>query len=383
MLDPLYPAEYSTDYSPDATQDLADGDWQEQIAQLLRRPENLRSVHQPVVDLRSGACVGYEALVRVAEWPARSPQPWFRAASRTGLAAQLEAAALAASLRGRATMPGERFLVVNLGSSCLSHPAIGAVFNDQDDVNGIVVSPTDPEGVTRPGPEREALDALRARGVLVAVSVSDAGRPELATLLSIRPDLVTLDVSMIRDVHADPLRQRLVRLVVDMAGEFDATALAQGVESLDDARFLQFAGVSMAQGWLFGRARPGFLPPPDEVAAWLVAAWEESTTLTRLGRLAVPVPRVGEVGSSPWQVELDGEGRLRGVHTADGVVDGRDLLRLRASQPIRVAARRILGAPPGRRAHGLVAVVDDASRFVGLAEESAVLREAIDGAEPN
>ncbi|NLT53878.1 MAG: EAL domain-containing protein [Actinomycetales bacterium] len=362
----------------------AEPDWEEQVARLLRRPENLRSVYQPIVDLRSGACVGYEALTRVAEWPARSPEPWFIAASRTGLSAQLEAAALLTSLRGRAEMPREHFLTVNVTPVTLTHTSVTEVLLDQGDLRGLVAELTELEPVVGEGAHASALAGLRERGLMVATDVVEGGVTELERVTAVRPDLIKVDRRLVKGVHADPVRDRFVRLLVTMANEMGAAVLAEGVEALEDARFLQFVGVRMAQGWLFGRARPGFLPPSGEVTEWLRAAWEENVTLTRVGRLAVPLARVGEPGNPDgWLADVDGLGRLRALVGAGGnvTVPASTVVRLRSSQDLRSAAHRVLVAGPQRRPHGLVVVVDDEGRFVGLVDADVLLREVVTGAD--
>jgi hypothetical protein len=85
---------------------------EERVAELLARPASVHSVHRPVVGLDDGRCLGYEATVRIADTGEQSSAPWFRAAAQTGLSGRLGALALNAALRERATMPGERFLVV-------------------------------------------------------------------------------------------------------------------------------------------------------------------------------------------------------------------------------------------------------------------------------
>ena len=358
----------------------AQAEWEEQIARLLRRPENLRSVYQPIVDLRSGDCVGYEALTRVAEWPARSPQPWFQAASRTGLAAQLEAAALVTALRGRSQLPPDRFLTVNVGPTALGHSVVTDVLLDQGDLRGLVVELTDISSVIGEGRHVEVLGGLRERGLFVAVDITDAGLSELDRVFSLKPDLVKLDRGLIKGAHANPVRDRLIRLVVSLAEENGAAVQAEGVEALEDARFLQFVGVRMGQGWLFGRARPGFLPPSSEVTSWLQATWEENITMTRVGRLAVPIGRVGDPRSpGQWLADVDGAGRLRALVSQDGLttIAASNIVRLRASHDLRGAARRVLAAGESRRPFDLIVVTDDTGKFVGLIDHETLLREAL------
>jgi EAL domain-containing protein (putative c-di-GMP-specific phosphodiesterase class I) len=241
---------------------------EEGIAELLARPSGLRSINRPVVALSDGRCVGYQATVRLAEWAARSPAPWFRAAAESGLSGQLGALALEAALRERATLPGERFLAVELDPDALGHPDVIAVLTAEDDVSDLVITLISTE---MPAGHRAkpVLEEFRARGLLLAVPAGTAGLADLLAVERLAPDLVLLPLDLVRDVHRHPLQQRLIDVVIEFADGTGAATLAEEVETLDEALALRTAGVRMAQGWLFGRARPGYVPPSAEVSEWL------------------------------------------------------------------------------------------------------------------
>ncbi len=368
------------DDGSDPTEESADPQWEEEVARLLRRPESLRCVYQPVVDLRTGECAGYEALTRVADWPARSPQPWFTAAARTGLAGQLEAASLGNALKGRGDLELEQFLAVNIAAPFLDEEAVLTVLWGQPDLAGLVVELSWPDGVAAESAPSAAVAAMRVSGLRIACDVVEAGRVELDRMTQLRPDLVKLDASLVKGAFEDPVRDRLVRMVVSMAEEMGAVVQAEGVESLDDARHLQVVGVRLAQGWLFGRARPSFLPPPVEVATWLRTRWEETVTLTRTGRLARPIPSTWPADGTPtdWIAELDADGRLVALVDAAGErINASRLLRLRAAQDLRSAAVRVLASGGDRRTLGLLSVTDENGRFIGLAEVDELMREVL------
>lgn len=357
----------------------------EDVARLLRRPESLRCVYQPVVDLRTGEQAGFEALTRVADWPARSPQPWFAAAARTGLAGQLEAASLVNALRGRVELGAEQFLAVNVVAPSLDDPAVLSVLAEQEDLSGIVVELAWPDGTTAADVVLgEEVAGLRARGLRIACDVAEAGRAELDRLDRVTPDLVKLDTVLVKDAHGDPVRDRLIRLVVSMATAMGAVVQAEGVETLDDARYLQAVGARLGQGWLFGRARPSMMPPMPEVASWLQATWAEAVARTRTGRLARGVPVAGATptptGSEPdgWTAVLDPQGRLQALRGADGAeVPASRLVRLRASQDLRSSAVRVLASGAERRRAGPLVVTDDDGAFVGITDTDDLMRETL------
>jgi EAL domain-containing protein (putative c-di-GMP-specific phosphodiesterase class I) len=241
---------------------------EEQIVDLLSRPSTVRSINRPVVCLADGRCVGYQASVRVSEWAARSSAPWFRAAAETGLSGQLGALALLAALRERATMPGERFLAVELDPDAIGHRDVIEVLAAEDDVADLVITLISAD---LPAGHRAlaVLEEFRARGLMLAAPVGQAGLSDLVAVERLGPDLIMISPELVRGVHREPIQQRLIEVVVELADGIGAATLAEEVETLDEARTLRAGGVRVAQGWLFGRARPGFVPPAAEVSEWL------------------------------------------------------------------------------------------------------------------
>jgi EAL domain-containing protein (putative c-di-GMP-specific phosphodiesterase class I) len=241
---------------------------EERIAELLARPASVHSIHRPVVGLDDGRCLGFEATVRIADGSEREPAPSYRAAAQTGLSGRLGALALAAALQERATMPGERFLVVALDADALGHPDVVAVLAAEDDVADLMLTLPSP-GLPSGHRAEPVLIELRTRGLQLALSAGTAGLPELLEAERLHPDLILLPVDLVRGVHQHRVRQRLVDVVVELADDIGAATLAEEVETLDETQMLRSLGVRMANGWLFGRARAGYPPPPTEVCEWL------------------------------------------------------------------------------------------------------------------
>jgi EAL domain-containing protein (putative c-di-GMP-specific phosphodiesterase class I) len=372
------------------------------VAPLLERPDALRTVYQPIVELRSGELAGYEALTRIADRPARSPRPWFEGAAAEGLGAALEAAALRSALLPRAQLPDGLFLSLNVDPAVIDDQEVTGVLLDEADLHGLLLelAPADASAAGRAatatlaaGP---ALAALRSRGALVAVDVVDGGVDDLHLVSAVRPDVVQLSPALVRDVHRDPVQERLVRLAVQVAHELGAVTLAQGIEEQTEARHLQYLGVTLGQGWLFGRARPGLLPPSPVACAWLRTTWQELAALTTVHALAVPIPPCPEApghppdaaaeGAGGWHADLDAAGRLRGLLDPAGRPHPlADLVRLRAGQDLVGAAHRVLGQhrPDTARHWAEVApVLDESGCLVGIVSVARLVEAAFFVADP-
>jgi EAL domain-containing protein (putative c-di-GMP-specific phosphodiesterase class I) len=86
-----------------------------------------------------------------------------------------------------------------------------------------------------------------------AVDDAGAGFATFSHILSTKPDIVKLDMSLIRDIHRDLARRALLHGLIYFIEQINATAVAEGVETVEEAEALKRLGVHCAQGYYFGR----------------------------------------------------------------------------------------------------------------------------------
>jgi EAL domain-containing protein (putative c-di-GMP-specific phosphodiesterase class I) len=240
-----------------------------EVLRLLRDENAIVPVFQPIVDLRSGAVAGYEALARFpGDRDARPPNIWFAQAHRCGLGAQLEARAVEAAVARRLEAPAG-YLAVNLSPAALRADELRLQL--PDDLSSILVEITEHELVADGARLRATLDDLRARGARVAVDDAGAGYAGLRQLMLLRPDLIKLDRALIEDVSVDEAKQALVECFVRFAERTDAAVCAEGIESLDDLLALARLGVSYGQGYAIARPGLDWPQPAADVRAALQA----------------------------------------------------------------------------------------------------------------
>ena len=86
----------------------------------------------------------------------------------------------------------------------------------------------------------------------------------LQHILAIRPQLIKLDISLVRSVDVDIARQALISGMAGFGRRMGALLVAEGVERLDQQKALSSWGCDLMQGYLY--ARP---VPIDELTEWL------------------------------------------------------------------------------------------------------------------
>jgi diguanylate cyclase len=101
-----------------------------------------------------------------------------------------------------------------------------------------------------------ALASLGALGVALAVDDFGTGYSSLSYLRRLAVDSVKIDRSFVAGLGEEPRDAALVRSIIELGHALGLTMVAEGVEEVDQERFLREAGCDLAQGWLFGRPAP-------------------------------------------------------------------------------------------------------------------------------
>ena len=208
----------------------------------------LRTVYQPILDLRTGEVVAHEALSR---FEGEDPRTVFERASRDGTSGVLEAAAIRSALAG---WHGEGLLTVNISPAVLMAAELDDVL--PDDLTGVVMEITEADLVGYSAEMGLAIDRFRSRGALIAIDDLGIGFSNVKRVVAIRPDLVNLDLSLIRGIDIDPMLQAVVSGVLVFAGQSGSQVVAEGIETAEEHDCLIGLGISLGQGYLLGMPEP-------------------------------------------------------------------------------------------------------------------------------
>jgi EAL domain-containing protein (putative c-di-GMP-specific phosphodiesterase class I) len=212
--------------------------------------------YQPIVELEGHRVVGIEALSRFADGDSGwTVDTWFTVATEVGLGTDLELACARTALADLAAVNPERFVSVNLSHVTAGSPALLELL-ELVDATRVVVEITEHEAVEDYDRLTEALRRLRQRGTRIAIDDAGAGFASLRHILRIEPDIIKLDVSMTRNVHADPARRALAAALVSFADELEMSVVAEGVENEPEHAALIELGVRLGQGYYMGRPAP-------------------------------------------------------------------------------------------------------------------------------
>jgi EAL domain-containing protein (putative c-di-GMP-specific phosphodiesterase class I) len=229
--------------------------------------------------------IGHEALLRGVgiDGSMLPPFPLFEGARRAGLLFQLDLAARRTHIASAAARGLEGLLFLNFTPTAIYDPAmclrstVAAIDAAGIPHDRVVFEVVEFEGLADTDHLRRILDYYRTAGFRVALDDVGAGYSSLNRLHLLRPDLIKLDLQLVRDVHADPYKALVAEKLLELAHSLGIPVLAEGVETEDELTWLQARRVTYLQGFLFGRPaaepRPiAPLPQGAELASWLDVA---------------------------------------------------------------------------------------------------------------
>jgi diguanylate cyclase (GGDEF)-like protein/PAS domain S-box-containing protein len=245
------------------------------VEQALRRglrDERFRLFFQPIVDVRTAAPVAVEALVRLddAERGLLAPDTFIEAAEDSGLIVPIGAWAMAdacrqlAEWRGGQLAPADLHVAVNLSVRQASRPdLVDTVLLTLVEAGlppqVLALEVTESVLIEADATTVRQLGQLRDMGVRIGIDDFGTGYSSLTYLKSLPVSFLKIDKSFVSGLVTDPSDRKIVAGVIRLAQALGLRTVAEGVEEAGQLAVLREFGCDQAQGYLFGRPRPG--PP--------------------------------------------------------------------------------------------------------------------------
>jgi len=107
---------------------------------------------------------------------------------------------------------------------------------------------------------RRIIEAYRARGFTTAIDDFGAGYAGLGLLAELHPDMLKLDMALIRGIDESAARRTIVAGVVGIADALGVRCIAEGIETSEELRTLKEVGVQLCQGYLLAKPAVAALP---------------------------------------------------------------------------------------------------------------------------
>jgi len=208
---------------------------------------------QPIVDMIARRTFAYEALVRTDEESLKRTDVLIATAERLGRIHELGRTVRAAVAIAARDVPDDVLLFVNVhGLELTDEDLFGDACALARLAPRVVLEITERIGIDPvAGPARVAM--LRQRGFRIAVDDLGAGYAALGALATLEPEIVKLDMSLIRDIDRHPTKRRVVGAITTLCRELGSRVIAEGVETAGELQAVRDVGIDLIQGYLLAR----------------------------------------------------------------------------------------------------------------------------------
>lgn len=222
--------------------------------------EAIYSVYQPIIELRTAKIFAYEALSRgKGKW--RLPEGIFRRSYEQGFTIALDLECLWHSLQILPKLGKNKLLFVNIEPMTLEHAFAKGVEGDfilrkvSSHTHQMVFELT--EGMKGRDFEliKKGVWFLKKRGCRFAIDDVAGIGSKLFHFLSLKPDFLKIDISLMRGLVKNRIHQDLVQRIVALGKRSGALLIAEGLERKEDVDFAFQMGIPYAQGFYFARPR--------------------------------------------------------------------------------------------------------------------------------
>ena len=223
-------------------------------ARLANAMSTLWIAYQPIVSWSRRAAFAYEALVRNEEPTLRSPPDLFEAAERLGRLQDLGRMVRDRVARTLDEHPTDRLVFVNLHAMELDDDSLvlsAAPLSRH--ATRVVLEITERAPLERIRDVTARVAQLRALGYRIAVDDLGAGYAGLTSFAHLEPEVVKVDMSLIRDIDRSPMKQKLLGSIASLCRDLNIEMIAEGIETEEERDALVRLGGDLCQGYLFAR----------------------------------------------------------------------------------------------------------------------------------
>lgn len=219
---------------------------------------------QPIVRATDRSVFGYEALLRTDEPTLIRPDLVVDAAERLDTLPRLGRKVRMLAARAMAQAEPDATLFLNLHPLDLADESLFDPLSPLTQLaERVVLEVTERAAIEQVDGVERRVSRLREHGFRIAVDDLGAGYAGLSSFALLEPEIVKLDVSLLRDIDQSPVKQKLVASMTALCKDMGFLVVAEGIETAAERDCVVALGCDLLQGYLF--ARPG---RPFPSATW-------------------------------------------------------------------------------------------------------------------
>ncbi|TDX52947.1 EAL domain-containing protein [Orenia marismortui] len=234
------------------------------IAKELRaiiRDKDIRTVFQPIINLKNARILGYEALSRGPKGTFfEDPLKMFSIAREYDMLFDLEKVCREKALHVARNLKEDDKLFINIDPHVIyDHNFQGGITKEFIDSlpishENIVIELTEKTSIQDYNGFKAVLDHYKDQGYQIAIDDTGAGYSGLQSIIAISYDYIKLDHFLIRNIDQDPLKLALLEVFIKFSRKINSKIIAEGIETEDELNTLINMGIDYGQGY--------FIAPP-------------------------------------------------------------------------------------------------------------------------
>ncbi|HEX2831712.1 MAG TPA: EAL domain-containing protein [Thermoanaerobaculia bacterium] len=241
-----------------------------ELRDIIRR-KRITTLFQPIVRASDVGVFGYEILTRgPANSSFRNSDMLFSFAREAKLAWALEAIALEGALRRlRQVDLLDRKFLLNLEAEMFgeSEFRIHEMVSFFAEHRGhFVFELTERAAIEDYASFRQLLNEFRDKGIEVAIDDAGSGYASLEAIAALAPDYLKITKSLVSTLADEPIKQDLVKMLVELGGKINAKTLAEGIETEEEFQICRDLGIDLLQGYYFAHPQVELSAGDAEVA---------------------------------------------------------------------------------------------------------------------
>ena len=219
---------------------------------------------QPIVDTHARAVYSHEALVRgLNNEPAYQVIKRYSSNQMAAFDAACRARAIEVAVRiGVSTNLNLNFLPTAAFSEAVGlNSTIEAADRHAFPLDRIILEATEGEAIGNHAQFAKVVNEYRRAGMRLAIDDFGAGYSGLNLLSEFQPDIVKLDMALVRGIQSNGPRQAIVRAIAQVCVDLGIDFIVEGVETVDEFSWFIDLGVNLYQGYLLAKPMFEAMPP--------------------------------------------------------------------------------------------------------------------------
>ncbi|MFW5981758.1 MAG: EAL domain-containing protein [Halanaerobiaceae bacterium] len=238
---------------------LTKSEEEKQLLEIIEK-RDINTVFQPIINLKNGSLLGYEALSRGPKDSIyENPLKLFEDARKNNLLFSLERVARESAIYNARDIGEGLKLFINVDPYIIYDKHFKSGYTrkllkeSSLSEKNIIFEITEKTNIEDFDLFNKVIAHYRQQGYKIAIDDTGAGYSGLQSIISVLFDYIKIDRALITDINKDPVKQALLESLVSFAKRINSRIIAEGIESIDELNTLIEIGVDYGQGFIIAK----------------------------------------------------------------------------------------------------------------------------------